>query len=431
MTSWGADSLSTPDYYQYPWTALASARLTEHHTVEVGWPDGAALECHPMWLRENAPGPGGINAETRECELDPAHLPADLKLGNVGVDGGALAVVFEPEGRAAQFHPGWLRHVAEGQEQPFAFVPAATPWTASGQAGPVTHDGRAVLDDARVIGETVACGSCGADDDVDSYAALYRDRDALRAALCDLSRYGLVRLEGCGTDPRVVAEVANSIGAIRDTNFGLTWHVDVDVDPTTVANTGLRLPPHSDLPTREVPPGLQLLHCVENSVVGGYSTMADGLAVAEHLRVDEPEAFEALTTLEWVFFNRSRHHDHRWRGPIIDLGDGRLPYTFRAFHPVRAFPAMEPDDVDRAYEALRCFSAVAGSERFQLRYPFRPGDIVIFDNRRILHGRESFEPQPGTRRRLIGAYIDTDEFYSRLRVLLRHAAAGERSPAHA
>ena len=67
----------------------------------------------------------------------------------------------------------------------------------------------------------------------------------------------------------------------------------------------------------------------------------------------------------------------------------------------------------------------------KLRYPFRPGDIVIFDNRRILHGRESFEPQPGTRRRLIGAYIDTDEFYSRLRILLRHAAAGERSPAHA
>ncbi len=354
-----------------------------------------------MWLRENAPGPGGINPATRECELNPAHLHADLKLGRIGIAGGALEVTFEPEHRYAAFHPGWLRHVADRLHQPFAIIPEPVAWTADGHPVPVTHDGSAAL----------------------------HDDETLTGALSDLARYGLTRLSDCGTDPGTVAQLAGRIGAMRDSNFGLTWHVDVDITPTTVANTGLRLAPHTDLPTREVPPGLQLLHCVENSVEGGWSTMADGLAIAEHLQAHEPEAFEALTTLEWVFFNRSPQHDHRWQGPIIDTGDGRIPFTYRAFHPVRAFGAMAPADMNRAYAALRLLSETAGSDRFQMRYPFLPGDIVMFDNRRVLHGRDSFEPHAGTRRRLIGTYMDTDEFYSRLRVLLR--GAHQEDPAYA
>ncbi len=393
----------TPDYYEYPWAALSSARLSAHGTADLVWPDGTTLECHPRWLRENAPGPGGINLATRECELDPAHLPVDLTLGRICVADGALDVTFEPEHRDATFHPGWLRHVADDMHQPFAVIPAPEPWTAAAHPEPTTYDGPATL--------------C--------------DDNSLAVALCGLARCGLIRLSGCGTDPGTVARLAERIGAIRDSNFGLTWHVDVDITPTTVANTGLRLAPHTDLPTREVPPGLQLLHCVENTVEGGWSTMADGLAIADHLRDFEPGAFEALTTLEWIFFNRSPDYDHRWQGPVIDTGDGRIPYTYRAFHPVRAFPAMAGADVERAYAALGLLSATAGSDRFQVRYPFRPGDIVVFDNRRVLHGRDAFEPLPGTRRRLIGTYIDTDEFYSRLRVLLRRPVASRTGQAGA
>ena len=402
----GPDCL-TPDYYRYPWAALASARASSRGTVCLAWPDGAVLECHPKWLRENAPGTDGIDPVTRECDLDPAHMVADLSLGWVGVDGGALRVTFEPDGREATFHPGWLRHVADEMHRPFAVIPVPVPWIAAEHAEPVTHSGAAVL----------------------------HDDGALADALGDLARYGLIRLEGCSTatdasgavgagaaEAGALARVAERIGAMRDSNFGLTWHVDVDITPASLANTGQRLAPHTDLPTREVPPGLQLLHCVENSVEGGWSTMADGLAIAEHLRSHEPDAFEALTTLEWVFFNRSPDHDHRWQGPVIDQGDGRVPYTYRAFHPVRAFPAMAATDVERAYAALRTLGTAASSDRFQMRYPFRPGDIVAFDNRRVLHGRDAFEPRPGTRRRLIGTYIDTDEFYSRLRVLTRCAA---------
>ena len=144
------------------------------------------------------------------------------------------------------------------------------------------------------------------------------------------------------------------------------------------------------------------------------------------IRDSEPDVVEALATLPWVFFNRSRTDDHRWTGPFIDRGDGRVPYTFRGFHPVRAFPAMADAEVERAYLALRRFGELANDPHFQMRYRFGPGDIVAFDNRRVFHGRESFlAGHAGGRRRLHGTYMDTDEVYSRLRVLTRHGVYPE------
>lgn len=46
------------------------------------------------------------------------------------------------------------------------------------------------------------------------------------------------------------------------------------------------------------------------------------------------------------------------------------------------------------------------------------GEMVVFDNRRVLHGRDAFDPQSGSRY-LHGCYVDRGEFESRLRVLSR------------
>ena len=118
-----------------------------------------------------------------------------------------------------------------------------------------------------------------------------------------------------------------------------------------------------------------------------------------------------------MFSNRGPNIDHRWSGPLIDHGVDGAPLTLRAFYPVRGFPDMDPRDVPRAYEALRCFSRLAADDRFRLATPFRPGDLVGFDNRRILHGRDAFES--GGHRHLRGMYIDQDEVRSTARVLRR------------
>lgn len=387
--------MMTPDFYRYPWKALCEARLDADAFVTVRWADGLSLRCYSLWLAENSLGLG-LEPKTREAMIDPADLPAPgaLRSASVGPEG-ELATEWELAGSVIQtsVHPGWLRHVAEGRHQPRAYLPEQQPWTSSTFAVPPTVDATAILTDDEVLHKWLSL----------------------------MATWGLARLVNTPADEDFLRVLMARIGPIRWSNFGEVFDVKADIDPNSTANTGLNLGQHTDLPTRETPPGFQFLHCVKNSVPGGFSRMTDGFAVVDELRTNDSTHYEALTTLRWVFFNRSPSDDHRWSGPLIDHVDDGYPLTMRAFYPVRGFPDMDADDVPRAYEAMRVFSAVAHDPRFQISTPFAPGDLVGFDNRRILHGRDAFEPGGG-HRHLRGCYMDQDDLYSRLRVLARARA---------
>lgn len=389
--------IETPDFYCYEWQVPHQVTV-EDLFVAIEWPDGTLLRAYVLWLIENAVG-HGTDPATREGLIDPAeHTAASIAEARVD-DNGAVVVTTAPAGLILRFHPGWLHHVASGKHRSNAWLPTQRHWKAADLVAPPTHHGPAVLSDT----------------------------EARRAWLNDLVCLGLSRLVELPDDPDVCLQLASTIGPIRDTNFGPIWDVKADVllagqaATNSTANTNRRLGPHTDLPTRETPPGFQVLHCYANEAEGGHSTMADGAAVAAFLQQEHPEHYEALTTLRWVFFNRGPGIDHRWSGPLIDLGSDGSPMTLRAFYPVRGFPDMAADDVPRAYAAMACFSRVAASSDFQISYPFAPGDLVAFDNRRILHGRGEFTA--GGHRHLRGIYIDHDEVLSATRVANR--AAGQ------
>jgi gamma-butyrobetaine dioxygenase len=377
----------TPDFHDHEWTPLAAAELVDGF-VRLTWGDGAQFDAYGLWLAENADG-YGLEPTVRESKLEPCDLPGPEALTRARVDGDGALVLDWSDGRCGRLHPGWLRYVADGRLLPDAALPRPTVWSTSDFTEPPTVDGSSVLDDDEVLEEWLAL----------------------------LVEYGICRLENTSTDPEFVGRVVGRVGPIRDTNFGPVWSVRTVAEPDSTANTGLDLGQHTDLPTREVPPGFQFLHCIDNSVAGGRSRMCDGLAVVEAIRLEHPDAYDALTTLDWVFMNRAPDAEHRWVGPIIDHGSGRHPLTLRAFYPVRSAPLMDRDDIPRAYESLRVFASVARDPRFQIVYPFRPGDLVGFDNRRVLHGRDAFEGE-GIRH-LRGCYTDHDDVHSRLRVLRR------------
>ncbi len=388
----------TPDFYAYAWSPLASVTV-DGSFLRLVWADGTTYEAFDLWLRENAVDAGGVDLATREGIMDPAHhVDGPAAESATITDDGALLVTWKPDDVVATYHPGWLRHVADSQHRPSSFLPDLVTWT-SDIIEPPTYDGATVLTDPEV----------------------------LRAWSTDLLRHGIARLRNAPTEEDFLLELMGRIGPVRDTNFGPIWDVKADIElagsdlTNSTANTNLRLPPHTDLPTRETPPGFQFLHCLVNEAEGGNSTMADGAAVAAHIAEHHPHHYQALTTLNWVFFNRGPNIDHRWSGPMIDLGVEGAPLTFRAFHPVRAFPDMDQADMPRAYSAMKFFSALAADPQFRLSYPFVPGDIVGFDNRRILHGRDAFSS--GGKRHLRGTYVDQDEVRSFVRVATRRSRA--------
>lgn len=82
-----------------------------------------------------------------------------------------------------------------------------------------------------------------------------------------------------------------------------------------------------------------------------------------------------------------------------------------------------------AYSALAGFICDAESERrWMVTFRLEPGEVTIFDNRRMLHGRTAFSQLPGTaaqgeapQRLLQGCYVSADDWTSRLMTLRAQA----------
>lgn len=363
---------------------------TDGHFLQVVFTDGFQGRYFALWLRENEVSPGIIDSVTREREVEIDRFSRDLSLTSAGLDDGPAVTCRFSDGHTGRFDPGWLRSTAEGRWRPDYGIPEQLPWETDSMAEPPTFDGHGALEDDAVL------------------AAF------LRAAWA----HGFARLRGLPAEAGMVRRVGERIGTVRNSNFGFTFSVETKPDPDSTAYTSVSLDGHTDLATRETQPGLQLLFCLENSATGGASTMADGFAVAEAIRREDPEAFSALTDLNWVFTNRHRQTDYRFSGPIVETDATGRVIEIRNTGFLRFFPDMAEEDIPRAYRAAQIFNALCRSDRFLCRTPFTSGDLIIFDNRRMLHGRDSFDPQSGVRR-LEGCYLDRDEILSRLRILER------------
>ena len=228
-----------------------------------------------------------------------------------------------------------------------------------------------------------------------------------------LARRGIALLHDCGVEPGTVLEVANTVGFVRETNYGALFDVVAEPDPVNLAFTPRGLPAHTDNPYRDPCPSVQLLHCLAAASEGGASRFVDGFAAAARLRGEDPAAFETLTTTDVTFRFRSADVDLRARRPLIEVdGDGAVravSVNNRSMEPLDGHRA----DVAEFYDAYRAFVDLLDRDDHAIEITLRPGDLVAFDNRRVLHGRRAF--QSTERRHLQGCYIDIDAVYSTAR----------------
>jgi len=160
--------------------------------------------------------------------------------------------------------------------------------------------------------------------------------------------------------------------------------------PENLADSDLGLGLHTDNPYRDPVPGFQTLHFLVASPEGGENLFADGFAIAEHLRQTEPALFERLTRTAVTFAFHSKDADLRSERPLIQLshrGDVRaVHYNNRSIAPLR----LGASELALFYAAYRRFAELVRDPAFQLRIKLNGGDLVAFDNRRILHGRTGF-----------------------------------------
>ncbi|XP_065882710.1 gamma-butyrobetaine dioxygenase-like isoform X2 [Dysidea avara] len=167
-------------------------------------------------------------------------------------------------------------------------------------------------------------------------------------------------------------------------------------NPANIANTGEGLPLHMDLLYYESPPGLSLLHCLryDYSVIGGESLLLDCYPILEDLRNNYPEQFHTLTRVPATF--QSIHHTGVPPTRFIH----QVPHVVLGHHEeivaVNWCPIAEgalqvsPVDVEPYYQAYLLLAKLFNTSERLLQFRLLPGQLISFNNRRILHGRNSF-----------------------------------------
>jgi hypothetical protein len=120
------------------------------------------------------------------------------------------------------------------------------------------------------------------------------------------------------------------------------------------------------------PPDLQVMACVRAAAQGGESLVLDAWRLAESVAQRDAGLFAALFDVHrrMPFVFGAVH------GPTLALRAGRLVFTHS--------PMPPPDPVGRR---LAPHLAAAGPARLAIE----PGDLLLVDNLRALHGREAFE----------------------------------------
>lgn len=378
------------------------ARLDrDGESVVLAWSDGRISRFHYGWLRENCPCPACRHPASRERIVDPLSIATDIVPAIVDIDAdGALTLRWPAADGGAphssRYDAGWLRAHCYSSGAPAA------------ASAPVPVD-RVPSDPA----EPPA---------VRAWSTLTADEAAFADWLKALARTGWSLVSGVPDADGACLDFGRRIGVLRESNFGLGFDVRSKKDPNSNAYTALYLPLHTDLPHYELPPGLQLLHCRVNDAVGGDSLLVDGVAVARALRAADPEAYRLLTTESVPFRFQDANGDYRARHPVIACDAAGEPVGVAWSNSTAAPLDVPAPRMPAMRRALRRFLDLVEGPRFRIAHRLGAGEMLVFDNRRMLHGRLAFDPRTGDRH-LQGCYLDTAELASRIAVLDRRHGA--------
>lgn len=395
-----ADSLSSSvdmkEYGAYANSLPVVAAHCADACIHVDWQvlDTRESGAFPLlWLRDHCACDTCRHPQTYErtqfiIDLDPSCLEVAPA---INVQDGHLALTWS-DGHASRFDAGWLYQLRPQQQawQP-NIVPANQAWA--------EH----FIPHRSDFADYMAGGSA---------------RLAWLHALC---RDGFAILQNGPSAGGEIDQVAATIGPIRASNFGGRFEVFSKPKPNNAAYTALGLELHTDLTNWKNPPDIQMLYCLANDAQGGESIFADGVAVAEALRKQDPQAFRLLaeTTIDCRFADEEV--DLEVRATVIHLDENDQVIEVRFNNWLRDSLRLPTAQIMPWYRAYLAFWKILRSPRYRLDLRLAAGEMVAFDNRRVMHGRKSFDPQTG-RRHLQGCYVDYDMVESALRVTARQSS---------
>ncbi|KAH8402458.1 hypothetical protein KR009_012043 [Drosophila setifemur] len=263
-----------------------------------------------------------------------------------------------------------------------------------------------------------------------NYKDLLTSDSSLMQWLQHLAVYGVALVKEAPLEKDVLRILCNRVGFMRRTTYGEEFSVRAQPGASNYAYLAAPLPLHTDMPYFEYLPGVTLLHTLEQSASpGGVNLLADAFYVADLLRERHPEQFRVLTQtpVDWADIGRDGdlQFHNIWRAPVINLdAEGRYVRINHSIPQRDSHFSVPLEQVRPWYEAMATFLRLA--HEHSCSFKTSPGDVLTFNNLRLVHGRTGYDDTDRNVRHILGAFIDWDIVYSRLRVL-RKATSSDSS----
>ena len=347
---------------------------------------GAKKEIHPFWLRERVNSENFLDQKTQQRLFDPTMLKNSSEISKVNISDKFLEVSFKDGAYAKLVIENIIKEFEKDNELYFI--------------------------------NKISWKSDFQNNNIYKFNKNFFEEKIMYESLLDFYKYGFVIFENVPTKDNFIVNFANSIGSIRRTNFGEFFNVKSKPNPNDLAYTSLPLAPHTDNPYRKPVPCIQLLHCIENEVGGGLSTLVDGLAVTEELKKEHPSFFQILTEIKVRFqFVDDNVVLEDW-AEMIQLDENKRLKQVRFSPRLDFVPLMDKEKLELYYAARNKISEMYNSKKFRIEFKLKPGDLLMMDNYRLLHGRTEYNANEGNRF-LQGCYIDYDSTEGKLKHLKR------------
>ncbi|NEQ75304.1 MAG: taurine catabolism dioxygenase TauD [Okeania sp. SIO2C9] len=199
-----------------------------------------------------------------------------------------------------------------------------------------------------------------------------------------------------------------SLGPIRNTEYGTIITQNTSLAERDIAATSNTLTPHTDLSFWCNHKVTEFLYSVTNDTIGGESLVVDGFSVARDFREDHPNDFRILaeTLIPFCRVEPEYQYSFRPKHSIIELDREDEIVAVRFSHK-NCTPILPAEQIEAFYQAYITFSHYLKNQDYQYRFRLEPGDCLLMQNFRILHGRTAFESNSGSREFRVG-YIEWD-----------------------
>tara|TARA_A100001234_G_scaffold16338_1_gene13016 strand:- start:2887 stop:3987 length:1101 start_codon:yes stop_codon:yes gene_type:complete len=348
--------------------------------------NGSKKEIHPFWLRERVNGESFVDKGTQQRLFDPTELNENIEIKDLNLSDEFLEVSFNDGVKTKLTIQSIIKEFSN-------------------------------INDVKFIQKIKWDSSLNDFNNYEFNQNIFEERK-MYEALINFYKFGFVIFKKVPTKNNFIVEFANSIGSIRRTNFGEFFNVKSKPNPNDLAYTSLALAPHTDNPYRNPVPCIQILHCIENEVNGGYSTLVDGFTVTEKLKNDYPDYYKILTEIKvrYQFIDQDVFLED-W-AEMIKLDENQNFKQVRFSPRLDFVPLMDRDKLNLYYSARNKISELYNSDKYRIEFKLMPGDLLMMDNHRLLHGRTSYDANEGNRF-LQGCYIDYDSTEGKLKHLKR------------